>query len=83
MSSRGSKNIIVERLCRGDEVALKLLFDRYYRSLLSIAQSYTLTKEEGEDLVQSVFLWLWEKASKNELVVRDSLHGYLITAVRN
>lgn len=56
-------------------------FHRYYEPLCQYA--FTLLKEQHpcEDIVQDIFLHVWEK--KQNLVGEESLRFYLYTAVRN
>ena len=56
-------------------------FDEYYESLCKYA--FTLTKETHacEDIVQEIFLHVWEK--RKDLVGTSKLQYYLFTAVRN
>jgi RNA polymerase sigma factor (sigma-70 family) len=60
---------------------LKQIFEVYYEALVKYAYRFVLVKDECEDLVQDVFVSLWEKENvfPNEL----SLKVYLFKAVRN
>jgi RNA polymerase sigma-70 factor (family 1) len=71
---------ILERLRKGDEVAFKKIFKRYWRGLYADAYSKIGSHEEAEEIIESVFCVLWEK---RETLVITNLHYYLHTAVRN
>lgn len=60
---------------------IKNIFDAYYRALVLYSQRFLNSKDECEDLVQDVFVGLWE----NETTFPDaiSLKVYLYKAVRN
>ncbi len=62
------------------EIYIKKLFNEHYRSLVQYSNRF-LSIEEGEDLVQDVFINLWEK----QTTFPDELHLklYLYKAVRN
>jgi len=64
-----------------DKNNLKKTFDRYYKMLVSYANRFLTTVGESEDLVQDVFINLWEK--ENTFPDEISLKIYLYKVVRN
>ena len=60
---------------------LKLIFDTYYEALVLYANRFLYSKDECEDLVQDVFVGLWEK--ENTFPDEISLKVYLYKTVRN
>lgn len=58
-----------------------LLFETYYRDLVLYAASVLSTKEVAEDIVQSLFVKLWE--DRVSLRIETSLKSYLVRSVRN
>lgn len=52
---------LVLRLQRGDEWAFQLLVRRFRRKLFSIAFGITLDAEESQDIVQEVFLQVYQR----------------------
>jgi RNA polymerase sigma-70 factor (ECF subfamily) len=74
------KNII-DRLRKGDQSALKYLFDVYYRELVIYAMKIVVNRGVAEETVQDLFIRLWKNRSR--LNLQKSLQAYLITAVRN
>lgn len=60
---------------------LKKIFDKYYASLVHYANRFLNDVDEGEDLVQDVFVGLWEK--ENTFSDELSLKVFLYKAVRN
>lgn len=60
---------------------LRLIFDTYYEALVQYANRFLSPKDECEDLVQDVFVGLWEK--KNTFPDEISLKVYLYKTVRN
>ena len=60
-------------------------FDRiyiiYFPKLVRFAQTYLLDREEAENIVQDIFLQLWESADRR--LLQSSLNAYLFTIVKN
>jgi RNA polymerase sigma-70 factor, ECF subfamily len=57
------------------------LFRTYYTDCVRFAYSYIENAAGAEDIVQQVFLKLWEK--KEEIHIHTAPKSYLLTAVRN
>jgi RNA polymerase sigma-70 factor, ECF subfamily len=65
---------------KGDQKAFSELFDRYWSPLFVQACKVVKEADEAADLVQDVFVYLWDK---REIVdVRSNLLAYLSRAVR-
>lgn len=58
-----------------------MLFRKLYRPLCIHAKAYLQSKEEAEEVVQSVFIGFWEK--RNQVEIDTSLSSYLYRSVRN
>jgi RNA polymerase sigma-70 factor (ECF subfamily) len=56
-----AESALLDRVRAGDEQAFEQLFRSYYRPLCDFTQSYVRSRETAEELVQTVFLRLWEK----------------------
>lgn len=74
MHSPNSK-VLFELVQRGDEQALKQLFFRYYAELCNSIRRYVSDADTAEDLVQQVFIRLWEK--REQLDIEHNVGGYL------
>ena len=57
------KNEIV-RFRDGDRVAFEALYQRYWRKVLSFTRLYIKDSYEQEEVVQQVFIRLWENRTK-------------------
>lgn len=61
------------------------LFDRVFRSgydtLCRFANSFLEDPDHSEEVVQAVFVYIWE--NRHDLELHSSLRSYLFTAVRN
>lgn len=64
-----------------DAEIFALLFRTYYKDLVLFAGACIPEREICEDIVQSVFLRLWNE--RGELVIETSVKSYLLTSVRN
>ena len=57
------------------------LFRQYQPALVSYAYNYLKSREDALEVVQDVFVSIWNK--RGELALDQSLKGYLFTATRN
>jgi RNA polymerase sigma-70 factor (ECF subfamily) len=68
---------LVEKLQSGDLDAFDQIFKRFGDKLFGFALKYLKSKEETEELVQDVFLKIWE--NRKNLKKESSLKSYLFT----
>ncbi len=68
-------------LKEGDQSAYTEIFRRYAPLMVSHAYRLLGDRDEANDVVQDVFLALWQRHSSLELIT--SLSSYLYTAIRN
>lgn len=71
---------LLERLRRGDEDALKEAVGLYYTSLCVYSVQFTEDEDESEDIVQELFVTMWEKKLFDNI---SNLKMYLFISVRN
>lgn len=71
----------IEKIRNGDERAFKKMFQAYYPKLCRFAAEYINSKNRARDVVQEVFLQIWDQ--RKQWKVRRSLKAYLYQAVRN
>ena len=65
----------------GDDRAFKVLFEKYYASLCAFATNFVNDPDVAEDIVQEVFIAIWESDKKY-----NSYHGFrafLYDSVKN
>lgn len=74
------RNIIVE-LQAGNVQVFEKIFNYYFLKLERFAIDYVLSKDEANDIVQSVFTILWER--RTFLLPDTSINNYLITLTKN
>jgi len=77
LNEHTSDNELVDNLRYGDLVAFDLIFEKYGDKLFGFALTYLKSREETEELVQNVFLKIWE--NRKNLKKKSSLKSYLFT----
>jgi RNA polymerase sigma-70 factor (family 1) len=76
-----NENDVLVNIARGETGAFQMLFEHYYHRLYSTALMNVKVHETAEDVVQQVFLKIWQRrADMNEVA---SIGGYLVVTVRN
>lgn len=73
------ENNVLELLTQGDTNAFTEIYNKYWRTLIALAYSHTKDKFLAEEIVQEVFLSLWNKKGAIKI---NSLSAYLGTAVK-
>lgn len=71
----------IERIRGGNEAEFKEVFQAHYPALCAFAYRFTGSSSAAEEIVQTVFVDLWEQ--RQRLRVRTSLRAYLYAATRN
>jgi RNA polymerase sigma-70 factor (ECF subfamily) len=71
----------VEGLQAGNRSVFRDLFDKYYEPLSRYCMRFVSDQEDAEEIVQDVFVTLWEK--RNQLQIYSSLNAYLYQSVKN
>jgi RNA polymerase sigma-70 factor (ECF subfamily) len=74
-------NELVENLRKGDVEAFDLVYEKYAQRLYAFSLKYLRSVEETEELVQSVFLKVWE--NQKNLKKETSFKSYLFTIAYN
>ena len=72
---------LIEDLRKGDVEAFDLVYKKYAQKLYVFSLKYLKSVEESEELVQSVFLKLWE--NQQSLKKETSFKSYLFTIAYN
>lgn len=73
---------LMRRIKGRDEEALSELYDLYNRLLYGLIISIVKKREEAEDVLQEVFITIWERASTfNE--DKGNVYSWIITLTRN
>ena len=72
---------LVSLLQKGDKKAFKLLFEKYASRLYQFSIKYLRDKEDTEDLLNEVFLKIWE--NRQSLKTNTAFQSYLFTIAYN
>ena len=72
---------LVAAIRQGDSAAFDMLVISHYRTLVSLAATYVDSRENAEEVVQDVFLRIWERRAT--LTLSGPLRNYLLAATRN
>jgi len=76
-----TENELIACIRAGDAAAFQSVFEEHYRALCVFASSYTGSRAAAEEVVQDVFLRIWQRRERWELA--GPIAAYLYTAVRN
>jgi len=68
---------LINRLKQDDEKAFNILFYQHHARVYNLAKRFLPDKEDAEEIVQIVFIALWENRQKID--ENQSLKGYLLS----
>jgi RNA polymerase sigma-70 factor (family 1) len=72
--------LLLQQIKNGDHSAFDVLFERYWKKLYQSAQARVRDEEVAQDIVQEIFIKLWDR--RRELEIKTSFENYLLNAVR-
>jgi RNA polymerase sigma-70 factor (ECF subfamily) len=72
---------LFNRIRAGEKQAFTILFNKYYKDLVVFSFSFTKRLAISEEIVQEVFLKLWEQ--RNLLIIQTSQKSFLLKSVQN
>jgi RNA polymerase sigma-70 factor (family 1) len=78
---RQEEHILFEKIRAGNEKAFEALFRHYYPQLCFYATQILKNPSAAEEIVQELFVRLWEKRKETEIEI--SLKNYLFRAAKN
>ena len=73
---------LITAICSGNEVAIEMLYERYYRYAYALAYRILRDPVAAEDIVQDAFLSIWRKASSYQ-AQSGSVQSWIQAIVRN
>jgi RNA polymerase sigma-70 factor (ECF subfamily) len=74
--------LLLERVCGGDQLAMAGIFDRYSGMVYSVALRVLNDQGQAEDVMQEIFFQIWKKPDAF-VQGRGSLGGWLMVMARN
>lgn len=81
MADINEDGLLLCNMGNDSDEAFATLFRKYYKDLVLFAGTILREQEVCEDIVQTIFLRLWDNRSR--LRIETSLKSYLLSAVRN
>jgi len=81
-STANDDALLITRVAQGDRAAFGALYDRFSTPLYSLALKMLSNEAEAQDLLQEVFLSLWQKAPLFR-AERGSAFTWMVSQVRN
>src|SRR5690554_5172669 len=72
---------LIKNTKSGEEQTFELIFRRYYTRLCGFANKFIGDTAESEEIVQEVFLNVWEK--RDQLNMDNDIRPYLFKSVQN
>lgn len=70
---------LVRLLTENDDTAFSVLYSRYWKTLYTSAQNILQDAEAAQDVVQELFISLWQRRSELQV---DNIKAYLYQAAR-
>jgi len=68
-------------IARGDENSLALLYELYFKKLLSFARTFLTSREVAEEIVEDIFIKIW--ARREDVASIQNFNVYLYKCVKN
>lgn len=76
-----NNHLLIAQIKKKDTVAFKRCYDLFFKDLVVHANRYLSDFSVSEDVVQEVFVYVWEHSEKIE--IKTSLKAYLFVMVKN
>ncbi|SDG62725.1 RNA polymerase sigma factor [Psychroflexus sediminis] len=74
-------SVFIEKLKTGDEIAYKILYEKYYEWLCNYVFRLCENKKLSEDIVQDMLMKFYQK--REHINITSSLKNYLFTSCHN
>jgi RNA polymerase sigma factor (sigma-70 family) len=74
---------IFDRIQKGDEKALELIYKKYYRMMTKLVISNSGTEEEARDVYQDALVVFWQKARSGNLVLTSKMSTFIYSICLN
>lgn len=72
-------NILLKQMSDGSEQAFSAIYRKYWKRLYVLAHNRLKDPKQSQDLVQDIFVRLWERRETLEI---ENLNAYLYSAIR-
>jgi RNA polymerase sigma-70 factor (ECF subfamily) len=81
MAQQGEDFLLIRQFKNGDHHSFKILYQKYAPKLYGFSKRYLNSNDEAEEIVQEVFLRLWEK--RQNIDENQSFSSYIIQAAKH
>ena len=71
------------RICKGDEQALEIVYQKNYRMMVRMVTSNNGTEDEARDVYQEAVIVFWQKANSGNLVLTSKMSTYIYSICLN
>ena len=72
---------LLGQMIKGDESAFRRIYEHYQAKIFSYAYRLTKSKDTAQEVVQTIFIKLWQKKGSIDLV--NNFEGYVMKITRN
>ncbi|QSE96851.1 RNA polymerase sigma factor [Fulvivirga lutea] len=74
---------IFEKICKGDERALEILYKKYYRMMTQMVMKNSGTEQEAKDIYQEALVVFWQKSISGNLTLTSKISTYIYSICQN
>lgn len=74
---------VLQQIRNGDESALKDLYKKYYRMMVSMVMRNNGTEEEAKDIFQDALIVFWQKARDDNFQLTSKISTFLYSICQN
>ena len=74
---------IFDRIQKGDEKALELIYKKYYRMMTKMVITNSGTEDEARDVYQDALVVFWQKARSGNLVLTSKMSTFIYSVCQN
>lgn len=74
---------IFDKICKGDERALEVLYEKYYRMMTQMVIKNSGTEQEAKDIYQEALVVFWQKSVSGNLVLTSKISTYIYSICQN
>ena len=73
--------ILFNEIKKGNKAVYESLFSEYYKHLVYFANKYLYDQQASEDIVQDLYVYIWDNAKK--LDIHTSIKAYFYQSLKN
>lgn len=74
---------IFDKICKGDERALEVLYKKYYRMMTKMVISNSGSEQEAKDIYQEALVVFWQKSVSGNLTLTSKISTYIYSICQN